>query len=310
MQISDDIIGDADGPLGRKRDGAFTDGPSVAGILQALLGHATAAHVGGGFGGVAMVPLGPQPGSGGAPASGAATASVLPVQLPLFGLGSRAYPTLTPRFPTPVSALPPPPPEGGDAAAAAAQGTPSTIASFCAWYAAGSAEIAAEGSALAESLVEVGTLCGAAYASFEALCHALMVGDKKASKGHDLWTEELRYRRAARAALCVKHRYLQAMASLFDRYRRLEQARSEVLAGGCRRPGATGLLRTGTLPTPVTLADAAEKYGAAVSRVFERVSVKGVAESVRCLATHADFCKAIEEDSAQQVGRGDDHEAW
>lgn len=35
--------------------------------------------------------------------------------------------------------------------------------------------------------------------------------------------------------------------------------------------------------------------------MFERVSVKGVAESVRSLATHADFCKAVEEDSALQV---------
>jgi len=52
---------------------------------------------------------------------------------------------------------------------------------------------------------------------------------------------------------------------------------------------------------PRVLADAAEKYGAAISRVFERVSVKGVAESVRSLATHADFCKAVEEDSALQV---------
>jgi len=33
------------------------------------------------------------------------------------------------------------------------------------------------------------------------------------------------------------------------------------------------------------------------ARVFERVSVKGVAESTRSLATHADFCKAVEEDS-------------
>lgn len=146
-----------------------------------------------------------------------------------MGLGSKAYPVLTGRLSTPVSALPVARPgEGGDAASA---NVPATLAALCAWYAAGSAEIAAEGAALADSLVEVGLLCGTHYAGFEALCHALMVGDRKASKGQDLWIEELHYRRASRAALCVKSRYLSAMASLFDRYRHLEQTRSEVLAG-------------------------------------------------------------------------------
>ena len=228
FQISDDIVGDADGPLGRKRDGTFTDGPSVGGILQALLGHATAAHVGSpGGGGVISVPLPLGP-----PAAPGGVGSVLPIQLPVFGLGSKAYPTLTARLSPPVSVLPLPLAEGsgggGDATVAS---TPSTLAALCAWYAAGSAEITAEGAVLAESLVEVSALCGASYAAFEALCHALMVGDRKTSKGRDLWIEELHYRRTARAALCVKNRYLVAMASLFDRYRRLEQTRSEVLAG-------------------------------------------------------------------------------
>ena len=229
MQLSDDIVGDADGPLGRKRDGAFTDGPSISGILQALLGHSAPA-VGGG---VAMVPLGPQHAPGG---SGGASAVVLPIQLPLLGLGSKMYPSLTARLVAPVSTLPPPPPPATAGAVATDAGAgssaaPGTLAVLCAWYAAGSAEIAAEGAVLAEALVEVGKLCGVSYAAFEALCHALMVGDRKASKGLDLWLEELRYRRTARAALCVKQRYLHAMAALFDRYRRLEQTRSEVLAG-------------------------------------------------------------------------------
>jgi len=120
-----------------------------------------------------------------------------------------------------------------------------------------------EGAALADSLVEVGLLCGTHYAGFEALCHALMVGDRKASKGQDLWIEELHYRRASRAALCVKSRYLSAMASLFDRYRHLEQTRSEVLAGVAllgRRLARASMHR----PLPCC-ADAAEKYAAAIS---------------------------------------------
>jgi hypothetical protein len=99
------------------------------------------------------------------------------------------------------------------------------------------------------------------------------------------------------------------MALLFDRYRRLEEVRSEVLAGrSCR----LALLSSAPvlccyhpwgrpLPAPCGGADAAEKYGAAISRVFERVSGKAVSESVRALATHADFCKAVEEDAAMQV---------
>jgi hypothetical protein len=163
-QVSEDIVGDTDGPLGKRRDGSFVDGPSVSGIIQGLLGHP------GGFGhGGGLVSL------GGSTSTAASTAS-LPLQLPIMGIGSKSFPTLTPRFaPKPGHNGAGPAVAGGDSGSEAPP-NPTTIVTLCAWYAVASEQIASEGATLAASLTEVAELCAESYKSFEGLCHAFMIG--------------------------------------------------------------------------------------------------------------------------------------
>jgi len=140
-------------------------------------------------------------------------------------------------------------------------------------------EIVKEGDVLASTLAEANVIAEKAFDDFEDLTHAFMTGDAKRMKGGDLWLSELRYRRVMRGLLSVKARYLAVMASLFEKYRKMEAHRTEVLS------------------------TALDSFSGLTAKVFERVSVKALQDSLKNINTHADFCKMVEEESRNRISR-------
>ena len=140
-------------------------------------------------------------------------------------------------------------------------------------------EIMKEGDVLASTLAEANGIAEKAFDDFEDLTHAFMTGDVKRMKGGDLWLSELRYRRVLRGLLSVKARYLAVMASLFEKYRKMEAHRTEVLS------------------------TALDSFSGLTAKVFERVSVKALQDSLKNINTHADFCKMVEEESRNRISR-------
>lgn len=91
------------------------------------------------------------------------------------------------------------------------------------------------------------------------------------------WLLELRYRRCCRVALAVRLRFMSGMATLFERYRLVEAARTELVAA------------------------ALERLGAATARCFDRVSTRSVGDALRPLNTHADFFRVVGEDTRARI---------
>lgn len=170
---------------------------------------------------------------------------------------------------------------------------PGDLASVAAWYAACAGELRDGGTVLEVSVREGQHACARAYADLDSLIAAHMSGEPKrvaAARGKDVWLAELRHRRACRALLALKARYLAGMASLFERFRRVECQRSEALGAVC------------------------DAYGALLARTFERASgARGTfAGVVKELNAHLDLCRvadaeartAIAELRAAAVARG------
>ena len=160
---------------------------------------------------------------------------------------------------------------------------PRDLAGLTSWFDAAVAELRRDGDQLAETLNEGGDLAARAFADFEAQTRLFLGGDaasaKKGAAKKDLWLAELRYRRVMRGLLGVKSRYMSAMATLFERYRRIEVHRSEALA------------------------TAVDTYATGLAKLFDRVSAKAVLEAVKALNTHADFCRVVEEESRARILR-------
>ena len=140
-------------------------------------------------------------------------------------------------------------------------------------------EIVKEGDVLASTLAEANVIAEKSFEDFEDLTHAFMTGDIKKIKGADLWLSELRYRRVMRGLLSVKARYLAVMANLFEKFRKMEAHRTEVLS------------------------TALDSFSGLTAKVFERVSVKALQDSLKNINTHADFCKMVEEESRNRISR-------
>ena len=160
---------------------------------------------------------------------------------------------------------------------------PRDLAGLTSWFDTAVAELRRDGDQLAETLNEGGDLAARAFADFEAQTRLFLGGDaasaKKGAAKKDLWLAELRYRRVMRGLLGVKSRYMSAMATLFERYRRIEVHRSEALAA------------------------AVDTYATGLAKLFDRVSAKAVLEAVKALNTHADFCRVVEEESRARILR-------
>ena len=129
-------------------------------------------------------------------------------------------------------------------------------------------------------MTEVQGCCERAYGELEALISAHLSGDPKriaGVKGKCAWLAELKYRRACRALLGVKARYLATMAALFERFRGVEQARSEALGG------------------------VMDAYAALIQRSFEKVRLNRVPEAAKALATHADLCRVVDAEARARI---------
>jgi hypothetical protein len=154
---------------------------------------------------------------------------------------------------------------------------PARFAPFVSYEATVAADIKKEGLHLATVLRECGDLASEAAAEFDQLTHLFMSGDPRKQKQTDMWLTELKYRRVTRANLALKQKYLTGMAGLFERHRKLEAARSEALS---------------------TALDAEAQLAA---KLFDRVSSKGLMDSVRGLNTHQDFSKVVHERAKQRI---------
>lgn len=164
--------------------------------------------------------------------------------------------------------------------AAGAASPPGDCAGLAAWYAAAAADLKERGSASGAALTEVQGCCERAYGELEALISAHLSGDPKriaGVKGKCAWAAELKYRRACRALLGVKARYLATMAALFERFRGVEQARSEALGG------------------------VMDAYSALIQRSFEKVRLNRVPEAAKALATHADLCRVVDAEARARI---------
>jgi hypothetical protein len=166
-----------------------------------------------------------------------------------------------------------------DSAAAPAGG----LAGLTVWYAGALGELREAGGALNAQLVEASGAAEKAFADFSEVIGAHMSGDPRRIervRGRCAWLAELRYRRAARALLAVKARYLAAMAALFDRFRRVELARGEAVGA---------------------LADA---YAALLVRAYAKgggPAPPAVIEATRALATHADLCRVVDREARARI---------
>lgn len=154
---------------------------------------------------------------------------------------------------------------------------PKTLLALCGWYAAAAEDIRAHGQGLVAALQEAFSLAVDAYTAFETAANGLMAGQSRPFKGKDLWLLELRYRRCCRVALAVRLRFMSGMATLFERYRIVEAARTELIAA------------------------ALERLAAATARCFDRVSTRSVGDALRPLNTHADFFRIVGEDTKARI---------
>jgi uncharacterized membrane protein YgcG len=156
---------------------------------------------------------------------------------------------------------------------------PRDLSGLASWCDALMNEIIKEGDVLASTLAEANVMAEKAFDDFETLTHAFMTGDVKKTKGGDLWLSELRYRRVMRGLLSVKARYLAVMALLFEKFRKMEAHRSEIFS------------------------TALDSFSGLTAKVFDRVSVKALQDSLKNINTHADFCKMVEEESRSRISR-------
>ena len=192
---------------------------------------------------------------------------------------------------------------GGSSARRLAQGAsessapPGDMASLTAWYSACASDLKDKGSALGAQLTEAQGQCEKAYAELDGLCSAHLSGDPRrvaSVKGRCLWAAELRYRRACRALLGVKSRYLAHMAALFEKFRGVEAARSEAM-GACL-----------------------EAYSCLIARSFERAggggggggssgggaaggAPNGVPALAQALNTHQDLCRVVDAEARVKI---------
>jgi hypothetical protein len=145
-------------------------------------------------------------------------------------------------------------------------------------------ELKRAGGVWAQHIIDVSNAVLEAYVSVDEHLLPLLLHRDSATpvvppkfRGRDLWLTEVRYRRACRAALSIRQRYMAHMANLFERYRTIESGRTEALAG------------------------IAERHAALTSRLFDRVSGKAVSEEAKALNTHADFFRVVGDDTAARI---------
>ena len=158
---------------------------------------------------------------------------------------------------------------------------PGDMAGLCSWYTAAVGELREFGSVFGAEVIEASAAAEKAFINFSAITGAHMSGEPKrvaAVKGACSWLAELRYRRACRALLAVKARYLMGNAALLDQFRRVERARGEAFG---------------------TLADA---YAQLVTRTYSRVQpTTAVSEAVAALQTHSDLCRAADREARARI---------
>ena len=159
---------------------------------------------------------------------------------------------------------------------------PGNMVGLCAWYAAGVQELRDTGLALCAQLTEAQNAADKAFADFDFVIGAHMSGDPRriaSVKGRDAWLAELRYRRSCRALLGLKALYLTEMATLFERFRRVELARSEGLGA---------------------LLDA---YASLFTRNFYKnaVNVAPLADTLKSLNTHIDLCRIVGQEAKERI---------
>jgi len=161
---------------------------------------------------------------------------------------------------------------------------PGDLLALTLWYANAVEELKKAGGVWAQHVIDISNAVLEAYVAVdEHLLPMLLHRDTATAvvppkfRGRDLWLTEVRYRRACRAALSIRQRYMAHMANLFERYRAIEAGRTEALAA------------------------IAERHAALTSRLFDRVSGKAVSEEAKALNTHADFFRVVSDDTAARI---------
>lgn len=170
---------------------------------------------------------------------------------------------------------------------------PEKVLDLVEWYEKSIYALKADGNKLDSMFKESSKHVQEAYEAFAGVTHAHMVGGSNAvyyrspyassnvsnavPSGNDQWLAELRYRRSSRALLALKTKYLSSMAVLFERYRQLEQIRTDVLA------------------------PALERFSTSFAQLFDRIGVGSFDQVVERLNFHSDACAAIEAESTRRI---------